>query len=131
VVSRRGESGFALLTALLVIVLLSIALGLLAASLQLRMRMVRDDAESVLLSALSDAALAEALANLAQSAYYSGSPEHKFGGGLIASRVEPAGTGVFDVIATAAFAGRTRIVQAEVLRTPGTARVRRWRRAPG
>lgn len=129
--SRRGEAGYALLTALLVILLLSIALGLLAASLQLRLRLVREDAESVILSALSDAAVAEAVANLAQSAYYSGAPEHEFGGGRIASRVEPLGVGIFEVIATAAYAGRTRIVEAEVIRAPGTARVRRWRRAPG
>lgn len=129
--SRRGESGFALMMALVVILLLSIALGLLAASLQLRLRLVREDAESVILSALSDAAVAEAVANLARSAYYSGSPEHAFGGGKIASRVEPAGAGIFEVIATAGFAGRTRTVEAEVIRAPGTARVRRWRRAPG
>ena len=127
----RRESGFALMTALVVILLLSIALGLLAASLQLRLRLVREDAESVILSALSDAAVAEAVAHLAQSAYYSGSPEHAFGGGRIASRVEPVGVGVFAVTATAAFARRTRVVEAEVVRAPGTARVRRWRRTRG
>jgi hypothetical protein len=131
VVSRRGESGYAVMMALVVILLLSIALDLLAASLQLRLRLVREDAESVILSALSDAAVAEAAANLAQSAYYSGSPEHEFGGGKIASRVQPASSGIFEVIATSAYAGRTRTVEAEVVRAPGTARVRRWRRVPG
>ncbi len=129
---RRGESGFALLTAMLVILLVSIALGLLAASLQLRLRMVRDDAENVILSALSDAAVAEAVAHLAESAYYSGSPEHDFGGGRIASQVTPLGTAIFGVVATARFAGRKRVVEAEVFRPPGAApRVRRWRRLPG
>ena len=56
---------------------------------QLRMRIVREDAETVILSGLSDAAVAEAVANLAASAYYSGSPEHTFGDGKIASTVEP------------------------------------------
>jgi hypothetical protein len=129
--ARQGESGYALLTSLLVIFLLSIALALLGGSLQLRMRLVREDGQSVILSALSDAALAEALANLAQSAGYSGSPEHGFGGGKIASEVEPLGLGIFEVTATARYASRTRVVEAEVLRAPGIARVRRWRRLPG
>jgi hypothetical protein len=131
VVSRRGEAGYALLTAALVIFLLSVALGLLAGSLQLRLRLVREDAESVILSALSDAAVAEAVANLAQSADYPGSPEHAFGGGKIASRVTPASPGIFDVIATATYGSRHRTVQAEVFRAPGTARVRSWRRLLG
>jgi len=129
--ARRGESGYALLTSLLVIFLLSIALALLGGSLQLRMRLVREDGQSVILSALSDAAVAEALANLAQSASYSGSPEHGFGGGKIASEVEPLGLGIFEVTATARYASRTRVVEAEVLRAPGIARVRRWHRLPG
>jgi hypothetical protein len=131
-VSRRGHSGYALLTALVVILLVSIALGLLGASLQLRMRLVREDGVHVVLAALSDAAVAEAMAHLAASADYSGSPMHDFGGGRIASEVSPADTGLFTVLATAEYAGSKRIVEAEVVRPPGAApRVRRWRRLPG
>ena len=116
----------------MVLFLLSVALGLLGASLQLRMRLVRQDGENVILSALSDAAVAEAVANLSQSASYSGSPEHDFGGGRIASQVLPLGAGTFDLTATASFAGRKRVVEAEVFRPSGSAaRVRRWRRLPG
>jgi len=130
-VSRRRESGFALLSALLVIFLLSIALGLLAASLQIRLRLVREDAESVILTALSDAAVAEAVANLARSASYSGSPEREYGGGKIASQVTQLSPGIYKVTATAAYSSRRREVEAEVVRAPGTARVRRWLRLPG
>ena len=129
--SRRGEAGYALLTATLVIFLLSIALGLLAESLQLRLRLVREDGESVILSALADAAVAEAVANLAQSASYSGSPEHEFGGGEISSQATSMGPGLFEVTATATYRNRKRMVEAEVFRASGTARVRRWRRLPG
>ena len=129
--SRRSEAGYALLTAMLVLFLLSIALGLLAESLQLRLRLVREDGTSVILAALSDAAVAEAVANLAQSADYPGSPEHAFGGGKIASRVLPMSPGIFDVVAQASYGSRNRTVEAEVFRVPGTARVRRWRRLPG
>ncbi|HEX9945568.1 MAG TPA: hypothetical protein VGG03_26440 [Thermoanaerobaculia bacterium] len=127
----RRESGYALLTALLVILLLSVALALLAASLQVRMRTTIDDEQRVVLSALSDAAVAEAVANLAQSAYYSGAPRHEFGKGWIESRVESLGPGIFEVVATATYKGRQRVVQAEVFRAPGTARVRCWRRVRG
>lgn len=128
---RRQEKGYALLAAVMVIFLLSIALALLGASLQLRMRLVREEGKTVILGALSDAAVAEALANLAQSGSYSGSSEHELGGGKIGSQVEPLGAGVYNVVATAAFGGRKRVIQAEVLRKPGEARVRFWRRLPG
>jgi len=128
---RRGEAGFGLLMALMVIFLLSIALALLAASLQLRMRLVREDAQTVILTALADAAVAEAVANLAQNPGYTGAPAHDFGHGKIATQVNSLGPGLFDVVATATYAGRTRAVEAEVFRAPGIARVRRWRRLPG
>ncbi len=129
--ARCGEAGFGLLTALMVIFLLSIALALLAGSLQLRMRLVREDAQTVILTALSDAAVAEAVANLAQNAAYSGAPEHEFGQGKITTQVKSLGPGLFDVVAVATYSCRTRTVEAEVFRAPGIARVRRWRRLPG
>lgn len=128
---KRREQGYALLAAVLVVFLLSIALALLGASLQLRMRLVREEGKTVILGALSDAAVAEALANLAQSANYSGAPVHELGGGFIGSQVEALGAGVYDVVATATFGGRSRVVQAEVVREPGRARVRFWRRLAG
>lgn len=126
--SRRGESGFALATTLLVLLLLSIALGLLAASLQLRMRLVQDEARGLELRALSDAALAEALANLAANSYYHGADEHPLGDGTVRSEVHFLEPGRFRVVATANLAGRERAVEAEVQRSPGRARVTRWRR---
>ena len=128
---RRRERGYALLATVLVIFLLSIALALLGASLQLRMRLVREEGKTVILGALSDAALAEALAHLAQNAGYPGAPEHELGGGHISSQVEPLGAGIYNVEATAAFGDRRSVVQAEVIRAPGMARVRFWRRVPG
>ena len=113
------------------IFLLSIALALLAASLQLRMRLVREDAQTVILTALSDAAVAETLANLVQSPDYPGAPEHELGQGTISTKVESLGPGLYDVIAVAKYSGRTRTVEAEIFRAPGIAHVRRWRRLPG
>jgi type II secretory pathway component PulK len=129
--ARRAERGYALLAALLVLFLLSTALAILGTSLQLRIRLVRDDGQKIILGALSDAALAEALANLAQSPDYTGAPEHDFGGGRIASRVTSLGPGSYRVVATAAFAGRKSVVEAAVAREPGRARVTSWARRPG
>lgn len=126
----RGESGYALITALMVTFLLAIALGLLAASLQLRMSLVKRDAETVVLSTLSDAALAEAMARLAESSSYSGARPYEFGGGTIESEVERTGVNVFLVTATATYGERKRTVLAEVVRRPGLTRVRGWRLLP-
>lgn len=121
-----------MLTALLVIFLLSIALALLGASLQLRMRLVRQEAGTVILSALSDAAVAEAVANLSYSSGYSGSPPHDFSEGKIGSEVRQVGLYLYEVTATASYGDRERQVWVRVSRPPGqTARVILWRRLPG
>jgi type II secretory pathway component PulK len=128
VVRRRGEAGYALVTALLVVLLVSIALALLASSLQLRMRLVRQEADVLALQALSDAALAEALARLAESSATRGVDKHPLGNGAIRSEVQFLAPGRYRVVATATLAGRERAVEAEVRRSPGRARVVRWRR---
>lgn len=119
-----------MITALMVTFLLAVALSLLASSLLLRMNLVKRDAETVILSSLSDAALAEAMANLAESSFYSGAQVHNFGGGTIESKVEPIGTNVFLITAKATYAERKRTVIAEVVRRPGLTAVRGWRLLP-
>jgi type II secretory pathway component PulK len=128
---RRGESGTALVMALLVLFLVSVSLTLLAFSLQIRMRLVREDAESIILGALSDAAVDEAVAGLALDSSYTGATKHDFGKGTIESKVESLGPGLYDVVATAVYDGRKRVVDAQVFRAPGEAYVRNWRRVPG
>jgi len=127
----RGQTGFALLVALVVVLLVSIALGLLAAALQIRMRLVRQEAQTLKLMALSDAALAETLASLTYDAGFEGVAEQTFGGGRIASTVRPLGSNHYEVLATASYAGKERAVDAEVVRAPAGARVVRWERAVG
>jgi Tfp pilus assembly protein PilV len=126
-VVRRKEAGFALPGALLALLLLSVALALVAASLQLRMRLVQRESRSLTLTALSDAALAEALAHLSDDAAFRGRPKHAFATGTLASEVHPINGVQFTIVATAAYAGRERVVEADVVRPPGqTARVLRW-----
>ncbi|MFL6196316.1 MAG: hypothetical protein ACJ75H_19195 [Thermoanaerobaculia bacterium] len=129
-VRTRGESGYALVMALLVIFLVSVSLALLAASLQIRLRLEAENGETVILSGLSDGALAETLANLAEDRFYTGLPEHDFGKGRISSTVESldAESRLFSVRATATYRQRRRVVEARVVRGIGSARVVRWRR---
>ncbi len=128
-IRRPAEKGFALLTAVFVLFLLSVVLALMGASLHLRLRLVRQEAETLSLAALSDAALAEAVANLATNTSFRGRPEHPYGGGLLTSRVEFLAPHRYRVTARAEYAGRGREVEAEVLRSPGLTRVLRWRPA--
>ncbi|HKH46592.1 MAG TPA: hypothetical protein VKM72_18170 [Thermoanaerobaculia bacterium] len=126
---RRGDRGYALLAALVILVLVSIALALLATALQIRMRLVRQENETLQLGALSDAALAEALYGLTYDAEFPGKEEHPFGAGSIDSKVEKLGVDRYLVRATGIYAGQRRAVEAEVWRTYHGARVVRWRRA--
>lgn len=127
-VRTRGESGYALVMALMVLFLVSVSLALLAASLQIRLRLERENGETVILSALSDAALAETLAHLSEEEMFAGVPEHDFGKGRIGSEVESLGINRSRVLAKALYRDRRRVVEAEVIRAPGMARVVRWRR---
>ncbi len=123
----RKENGFALPGALLALLLLSVALALVAASLQLRMRLVLRESRFLTLTTLSDAALAEALAHLSESASFRGLARHDFGDGTLKSEIRPISGVLFEVTATATYAGKARIVEATALRPPGqTARVVHW-----
>ena len=122
------EKGYALLTALVVLALVSISLALLATALQIRMRLVRQEAEALQLGALSDAALAEALFSITYDPEFPGKEEHPFGPGGIASQVRKLGPNQYRVFATGLYAGQRRTVEAEVVRTGRGARVVRWRR---
>jgi type II secretory pathway component PulK len=128
---RGGEAGTAMVMALLVLFLVSVSLALLAGSLQLRMRMVREDAETIILSGLSDAAVDEAVAGIAQDADYTGAPAHDFGGGRIEAQVLRSGSALYKVTATATYDSRKRTVQALVARSLGGVSIVRWRRLTG
>lgn len=114
---RRNESGYALLTSLLVLFLVSVSLSLLAAALYLRMKLVQHEVGGVHLVALADGALSETLAHLYADPDFAGVAEHPLGRGQVKSRVESRGSGRYRVWATATYAGRVRDVYAEVSRT--------------
>jgi len=83
-----------------------------------------------LLTALTDAALAEAVANLAADANFSSVPEHPLGSGKITSRITKLSATSFRIVAAAQLGTRTRTVEAFVQRTPAATEVRQWRVLP-
>lgn len=144
---RRGQAGWALAMALFVVFLVALALGMLASSLVLRMRLVVFEVESVNLIALADGVLAESLGSLYVDGSFPGVEEHPLGNGKVKSEIrllESPGPGerVYEVLATSTFRQRKRTVRAEVWRKEelregeeegsGTGRVqlrvRRWER---
>jgi hypothetical protein len=130
-VRRRGQSGAALIMVLMVLFLLSVVLALLAESLLLRMRMARDEAETVAVDSLTDSALEEAMAGIALDPNYQGAAKHDFGGGTLQTKVESSDNVLYDVTATATYGLRHRVVEAQVFRGGGGVTIRHWRRVPG
>jgi hypothetical protein len=125
-----AESGFALLVALFVVFLLSVALSLLGMSLALRLRVAHDEARATTLNALCDAAVAETLAGLA-AGQAGGVDEHPFGGGSIGSQVQTLAAKHYRITATARTGGRARTVLADVVRDDQGTRVVHWQRLGG
>ena len=127
---RRREQGVALAITLLVLFVVSLALAILSLSLLVRLRTVRDESQGIVLTAFSDAAVAEAVANLAADAGFTGASEHAFSSGKIASQIFPVTTTQFRVVATARLGVRVRAVEVQVLRTPSVVQVTSWRVLP-
>ena len=119
--------GYALLTALVVLLLVAEAATLIGGSLSVRMRVAREDAERVELDVLSDAALADALARLAQDPNFPGSPERPLGAGALWSEAVPIGSGHWEIRAGASFGGVRRVVEARAEATEAGLRVTSWR----
>ena len=88
---RPREQGFAVVLALLVLLVLTSALGVLVAALQIQAQAAQRQATTLQARALADAALAETLAELAWSPSFGGVERHQLAGGWIASRVQRSG----------------------------------------
>lgn len=125
---HRRETGEALAAALLVLLLVAIALSLVAAALELRLRTTRREILTVHATALTDAAVAEALAHLSRDPAFHGLPRHPFGGGTLTSRVRATGYATRTVEARGTYGTESRTVRVRVTITPGGLVVSGWRR---
>ena len=119
----KPQQGHGLLLALVVLVLMMTALGLLASSMRMSMWEVQRELRTVSLVALTDAAMAETLAYLAVDDGFVGVQERPFGNGLISSEVLPLGSDKVEILARATYGGRRRAMRAEVQLTPSGPRV--------
>lgn len=119
----KSQRGHGLVLALVVIFVMMTALGLLASSMRLGMKEVRREMGTVSLIALTDAAVAESLAHLADDDRFGGVEEYRFGRGSISSEVLRLGSGRVEVVARASYGGRQRELRVEVQLTAGQPRV--------
>ncbi|MCH9650550.1 MAG: hypothetical protein K0U98_20110 [Deltaproteobacteria bacterium] len=124
--SGRRDSGFAIVSTLLVMVLVAVSLTLVATALSLRLKAFDDGYQALKLTTLADAGLAEALGNLQADPAFPGFDEYDFGGGKVESTVTPMGGRRVEVVVTAKFRGRQRNTSAMVRLSNGNARVLSW-----
>jgi hypothetical protein len=114
VTRRRRQAGQALLMVALVLLLLMLGVALVDDALAARLRATRDESLRVELDALADAAMAEALANLAAGSSYPGAPPHPFARGVISSRIVWLEETRCEVSATGRLGVRQRTLRADV-----------------
>ncbi len=114
-VNGRRESGHALLVTLFVVAAMMAAGAMIAGSLAYRMALLRDETRGLQLSALTDAALAQTLAELSQNANYGGTEGPRpFADGTIATDVYGIGAQRVAVEVRATYHGAGRGARAEV-----------------
>ncbi len=116
---KRSQDGHALLLALLIIVLTMAAVALIASALDLRLRLLRQEAQNLQLTALCDAALAQALAELEANAFYKGTGTPvPFADGTLTTTIHSLDSRRVKVAVLATYAGRRRRALAVVRLDP-------------
>ena len=127
----KSDRGSALIVALATLTLIAITIAAVTAELQSRGAGVEIEERSVRLTALSDAAMAETLAELsAQGTGFTGVVERRFEGGTISSGVRPIGEWEAEVIAVGSRDGWVSTIRARVF-LEGGPRVLWWQRTQG
>lgn len=121
----RREAGHALVVALFVIAATLAASAILAGALAVRVGLLLQENRNLHLTALTDAALAQTLAELSRDPGYPGTRgERPFGDGTLAVEVRPTGPTAVVVEVWARYAGAGRAARAEVSLLP--LEVTRW-----
>ena len=130
-VTRTSEHGSALVFALAALTLIAITIGAVAAELQSRGAGVVLEERVVRVTALSDAAMAETLAELAENgAAFPGVTVRRFEGGTISSSVRPLGAWEVEVTAVGRRDDWQAVVSARVWVKDGV-RILWWQRTQG
>ena len=130
-VGDTSQRGTALVFALATLTLVAITTAVVTAELQSRGAGVVIEERSVRLTALSDAAMAETLAELsAQGAAFAGVRERQVEGGTMSSTVRPIGEWEAEVLAVGSRDGWVSTIRARVF-LEGGPRVLWWQRTQG
>ncbi len=130
-VTRHFEQGSALVFALAALTLIAITIGAVSAEIQSRGAGVVLEERVVRVTALSDAAMAETLAELAENGVaFPGVTERRFEGGAISSSVRPLGAWEVEVTAVGRRDDWQAVVTARVFVKSG-ARILWWQRTQG
>ena len=131
VAGRFSERGMALVFALAALTLIAITIGAVSAEIQSRSAGVVLEERAVRATALSDAAMAETLAELAtKGVTFPGVTERQFEGGTVSSLVRPKGAWEVEVIAVGRRNDWQATVTASVFVKDG-ARILWWQRTQG
>ena len=130
-VGNTSERGTALVFALATLTLVGITIAVVTTELQSRGAGVVIEERSVRLTALSDSAMAETLAELSENgSAFAGVPERRVEGGAMWSTVRPIGEWEAEVIAVGARDGWVSTIRARVF-LEGGPRVLWWQRTQG
>jgi hypothetical protein len=131
VAGREGERGIALVFALAALTLVAITIAAVAAEISSRGAGVVLEERSVRTTALSDWAMAETMAELADRGHsFGGIPERAVDGGTISSTVRPTGEWEVEVVAVGVHEGWQSTIVARVSLLTGP-RVVWWQRTQG
>ncbi len=122
----RKRSGHALMVAMIVILIVASAVALISTFYRIQTRASLQQNRQIRLVALNDAAVAEALAHLAESEGFRGQATHEFGDGEISSAVRSLADDRREIVATATYRGWTRRTRLEVTLVAGGPRVDSW-----
>ena len=127
-VTRSSERGTALVFALATLTLIAVTVAGVASDLQARGAGVVIEERTVRLTALSDAAMAETLAELSEKGLaFGGVPQRRVEGGTMSSRVRPVSESEVEVTAVGSRDGWTSEIRARVV-VQGPPRVIWWQR---
>jgi hypothetical protein len=114
------------MVAMIVILIVASAVALISTFYRIETRASLQQSPQVRLVALNDAAVAEALAHLAESEGFRGQAPHDFGDGEISSAVSSLGDYRREIVASATYRGWTRRTRLEVTLVVGGPRVDSW-----
>jgi hypothetical protein len=129
-VRRAADGGHALLLALVVLLVTSLAGGLVAGALSLEQRQLLRRIESAKVRALLDAALSTAVARITADPHYRGH-EEAFGDGRIAIEAESTGKATVSLVVLVDYRARGAAGRATVaLLTEDGPKVVRWEALP-